>query len=260
MTLQPTILLTFDVEEFDLPLEYGLTISPQEQMMTGKKGMDEMEALLKRHGITSTMFITARYAIAYSNSIQQLSMLHEIASHTYDHSNFEKTHLLKSKKVLEEITGKTINGLRMPRMKPVPMEWVSEAGYGYDSSVNPTWIPGRYNNRHLPRTFYSENGVLRLPASVTPILRIPLFWLSFKNFPYPLFKNLCLQALKKDGYLSLYFHNWEFSDLSQFPLPKYLIKNSGRVLADRLDKLVTDLEKEAAFDTVSNYISKNGLK
>lgn len=260
MTLQPTILLTFDVEEFDLPLEYNLTISPQEQMMPGKKGMDEIEALLKSHGITSTMFTTARYAIEYSNAIKQLSQQHEIASHTYDHSNFEKTDLLKSKKVLEEITGKTIGGLRMPRMKPVPMEWVSEAGYRYDSSVNPTWIPGRYNNRHLPRTFYTENGVLRLPASVTPILRIPLFWLSFKNFPYPLFKNLCLKALKKDGYLSLYFHNWEFSDLTHFPLPKYLIKNSGRVLADRLDKLVTDLKKEAAFDTVSNYISKYGLK
>ena len=36
------ILLTFDVEEFDLPLEYGQAISLEQQLEIGKKGLDEI--------------------------------------------------------------------------------------------------------------------------------------------------------------------------------------------------------------------------
>lgn len=259
MKVKPTILLTFDVEEFDLPLEYNIAIDPNEQMIPGQKGLEEIEGLLSSHNIPTTMFTTAKFATVHSDLIRRLSNDHEIASHTYSHSHFEKTDLVKSKQVLEMITGKPVTGLRMPRMKQIDIQWAREADYQYDSSVNPAWIPGRYNNRHLPRTFYTEKEMLRLPASVSPHLRIPLFWLSFKNFPYSLYKQLCLQTLKKDGYLSLYFHSWEFTELGQYPLPKYLTRHSGKQLTDRLDKLVTDLQQVAVFTTVQHYITNHEI-
>ena len=37
----PKILLSFDVEEFDMPLEYGFSISPEQQMQVGKLGLDK---------------------------------------------------------------------------------------------------------------------------------------------------------------------------------------------------------------------------
>ncbi len=40
---QGSILLTFDVEEFDLPIEYGIAISPEEQMTVGKEGIDVLK-------------------------------------------------------------------------------------------------------------------------------------------------------------------------------------------------------------------------
>ena len=250
------VLLSFDVEEFDMPLEYNFPITVREQMDIGKKGLDALEPVLSDKTIATTLFTTANFAMQYPESIRVLSEQHEIASHTFYHSAFEDADLLKSKNKLEEISGKKVTGLRMPRMRKVSMEEVKKAGYLYDSSINPTYLPGRYNNFHLPRTMYTEEGVMRIPASVSPFIRMPLFWLSFKNLPYPLFKMFALQTLKKDGYLCLYFHPWEFTDIENYGLPGFTKKNHGEPLLQRLDLLLNDLRKEADLITMNSFYNE----
>jgi len=242
-----------------MPLEYGQPISVTEQMDIGKKGLDAITQLINLHAVNCTLFTTANFALHYPGEMKTLAAKHEIASHTFYHSAFETTHLAESKKTLEQITGCQVQGLRMPRMRTVDMKDVAAAGYRYDSSVNPTFLPGRYNNLHLPRKPYTDNSMLRLPVSVTPHLRIPLFWLSFKNFPYAFYKMLALQTLKKDGYLSLYFHPWEFTDISHIKIPQYSKRYSGSRLLERLDKLMTDLKKEGEFCTVSSALEQGHL-
>ena len=66
-----------------------------------------------------------------------------------------------------------------------------------------------------------------MPASVTPLLRLPLFWLSFKNLPGWLIRPASAWTLRADGYLVLYFHPWEFADLSPYPLPRYVRRVHG---------------------------------
>ena len=88
--------------------------------------------------------------------------------------------------------------------------------------------------------------MLRVPASVSPGLRVPLFWLSFKNFPYTLFRWLAIQTLKKDGYLCLYFHPWEFTAIGNYGLPVYTTKHYGQELLSRLWRLFR-FYKEADF-------------
>ncbi|MDE3144129.1 MAG: polysaccharide deacetylase family protein, partial [Bacteroidota bacterium] len=210
------ILLSFDVEEFDLPLEYGEHISLDEQLMIGNLGTEALIPILEEHKVNSTLFTTANYAMHFPQQIKALAKQHEIASHTFYHSSFTDDDLLLSKQKLEEISETSVTGLRMPRMQQIKMADVKNAGYSYDSSINPTWLPGRYNNLHLPRTLYTENGVNRLPASVSPHLRIPFFWLAFKNLPYFIFKQLAIQTLRKDGYLCLYFHPWEFTGINEY--------------------------------------------
>ena len=203
--MNPLVLMSFDVEEFDIPLEYNFNIDANEQMQKGKEGLDALLPILQEHQIATTLFTTANFALYFPEAIQQLGKHHEIASHTFYHSAFKNEDLLQSKITLEKISGKKVTGLRMPRMRYVAMEEVIKAGYTYDSSINPTWLPGRYNNFHLPRTKYMDEGMIRLPASVSPNLRLPLFWLGFKNYPYSLFKKLALQTLRKDGSICLYF-------------------------------------------------------
>lgn len=247
-------LISFDVEEFDMPLEYGFNIGVAEQMQVGKSGLDTITALLNTRQIATTLFTTANFAMQYPAAIRQLAQTQEIASHTFYHSDFNNDHLLQSKQALESISQQTVYGLRMPRMRKVEMNEVHKAGYQYDSSVNPTWLPGRYNNLHLPRTVYTDQGMTRIPASVSPHFRIPLFWLSFKNLPYPVFRRLTLQTLKKDGYVCLYFHPWEFTDITAYGLPAYTTRHCGAPLLERLNHLVGDLKKEADFVTMREYL------
>jgi len=249
------ILASFDVEEFDLPLEYNHNISIEEQFKVGKDGLDMVMPMLDELQVACTMFTTANFAMQFPEAVQRMAQqYHEIASHTFYHTTFENKDLLASRLKLEEISGKPVTGLRMPRMRSVSVQEVKAAGYQYDSSINPTWIPGRYNNRHLPRTLYTDHDLLRLPASVTPNLRIPLFWLAFKNMPYALFKTLVLQTLKKDGYVCLYFHPWEFININQYPLPGYIKKDSNQILVQKLHKLFTALKQEATFITIQEYL------
>lgn len=252
----PVILLTFDVEEFDLPLEYDLPISPEDQFSKGKEGLDVITGWLAQNALLrTTLFTTANFALQYPGVIKSLSNNHEIASHSFYHTGFKKDDLLNSRLELERITGKPVQGLRMPRLKQIDMDWIREAGYQYDSSINPTTIPGRYNFRHMPRTTFREKDFVRLPTSVTPKLRLPLFWLAFKNLPYALYRKMALNTLKKDGYLSLYFHPWEFTDLSGYALPSYVKRLHGEALLSKFRVLINDLRNEGEFMCIKDFLT-----
>ena len=251
--MNKSILLSFDVEEFDMPLEYEFPINITEQMALGMEGLQAIDPVLNYPGIVSTLFTTANFADYFPSQIVELSKKHEIASHTYFHSQFENKDLLDSKLKLEELTGKTIKGLRMPRMKTIEGKIIAQAGYQYDASIHPTWLPGRYNNLDLSRTPYFENELLRIPASVSPKLRIPLFWLSFKNFPLDFYTQLAIKTLKNDGFISLYFHPWEFINIRHYNLPRYTRNICGDALVERLQKLLKSLKAEGDFMTMNEY-------
>ena len=232
------IILGFDVEEFDMPLEYGKQIPFDEQLAISTSGTLTVLNLLKETDIKATFFCTANYALNKPEIISKIvTEGHEIASHGYYHSDFKPEHLAQSKKVLEEISGSEVTGYRMARMMPVDEEEIYKAGYLYNSSLNPTWIPGRYNNLKRPRTWFFDHNVLQIPASVSATMRFPLFWLTFHNMPLWLIKNMSAGSHLQDGYLNLYFHPWEFTNLKQpdrFGFPGYVSKNSGDAFVSRL--------------------------
>jgi len=222
------ILLSFDIEEFDTPLEYGKKLSIEEQMIFSDQGLQVVLKILEKYEIPATFFTTANYANYYPDLIKSLNNSYEVASHGYYHSSFEVKDLLESRIALEKITGKTIHGYRMARMMPVDDKEISKAGYVYNASLHPTFIPGRYNNLDKPRTYFIKEGVLQIQASVTPLIRFPLFWLSFKNFPLSAIKMASQWVINKDHYVNLYFHPWEFidtTDKEKFGLPFYISDN-----------------------------------
>src|SRR5450755_946343 len=242
------ILLSFNVEEFDTPLIYKDCIGPNEQLAIGQKGLLNLMKMLAFHeNVKTTFFTTAYFAENFEETICNISFSHEIASHTCSNSIYQKNDLYLSKEILEKIISKKVYGLRMPQMQEVDMDELKSAGYRYDASINPTWIPGRYNNFKKSRSVFFEEGIVRIPASVSSHLRIPLFWLSFKNLPYPYFKQLALAVLKRDGYLSLYFHPWEFTDLSPYKIPWFIKRQSKGFLLEKLSRLINDFGGDADF-------------
>jgi hypothetical protein len=225
------ILLSFDIEEFDMPFEYGKNLGFDEQLAISTEGTLAILDILREANIKATFYCTANYAKHKTDIILKIvEEGHELASHGYFHSEFIPEHLASSKKVLESIADTPVKGYRMARMMPVDEKEIQKAGYKYNSSINPTWLPGRYNNFKKPRTWFWQDGVLQLPSSVSPLIRFPLFWLTFHNLPMFILQWLSGITHRKDGYLNLYFHPWEFTDLykpEKYGFPGYVMRKSG---------------------------------
>jgi peptidoglycan/xylan/chitin deacetylase (PgdA/CDA1 family) len=258
-----SILLSFDLEEFDIPEEFGQKLSNEEKMSVTLSGLVPILQLLDKHNIKATFYTTAFFAETNPEVVKKVAEKHEIASHGFYHSSFQPDHIAKSKEVLEKITGSIVKGFRMARLMPIDKSLLTDAGYIYDSSLNPTFIPGRYNNTDKPRKPFNAEGLINLPASVATLFRIPLFWISFKNFPFNFYKTLALRTLKKDKYLNLYFHPWEFADISSYKLPMYVKRISGKELLIKFEKLLISIKEQGEFITSVAYCDfylKNAAK
>lgn len=253
------ILLSFDIEEFDMPLEYEGKIDFEEQLSISRQGTICILDILKKYNIKATFYSTVVFAEHNQDIVQRLlAEGHELASHTWFHSDFKNEHLKMSRLRLEELFRTKILGLRMPRMMPVDESEVAEAGYLYNSSVNPTFLPGRYNNLDVKRTYFMKDRVWQLPASVSPLLRIPLFWLSFHNFPVYLYRFLVKRCIRNTKYLNIYFHPWEFCNLTNpdFKLPGFTIKNTDTKMRDRFeDFILWSLKNNYTFGRTIDFVN-----
>lgn len=253
------ILLSFDIEEFDLPREHQVELSFEEQIRVSVEGTSKILDCLKRNQVKATFFCTVNFAIHAPDIMKRIQAEgHEVASHGFNHWMFELGDLKKSKDALEEITGTTIHGYRQARMMPVPEKAIYDAGYTYNSSLNPTFIPGRYMHLSTPRTWFMKEQVLQIPSSVTPIFRFPLFWLSCHNLPPMLYRWLCKYTHRHDGYLVTYFHSWEFYQLIEHPewkIPFIVRNNSGDEMVKRLDSFMQYFKKKnVGFARFQDYV------
>jgi peptidoglycan/xylan/chitin deacetylase (PgdA/CDA1 family) len=254
MTRKPTVCLTFDLEEFDLPLEFKQQISKGKQMEIATEGMETLLPLLK--DISCTFFTTANYAESNPTLLKELSLKYEIASHSYYHSSFERNDLRKSKDILETICGTEIIGFRMPRMGNVNYQDIKDAGYLYDSSLNPTFIPGRYNHFNKHKTiFRQQNDLLVVPASVTPFIRIPLFWLTFKNSSIKWYCKQTQKCLEAYGYVNIYLHPWEFTNVSEFSLPSYMSASPDK-MKEKLNYFIDHFKPDVNYSTIRTLLKE----
>jgi len=212
--------------------------------------------LAGRLGITLTCFTTADYAEHCPGDMARVGERHEVASHGFYHSSFEDDDLKKSKDALERISGQSVTSFRRARFAPTDECAIRDAGYTVNSSSNPIWLPGRYNNLRAPRLPHESAdapGLLNMPISASPVLRVPLFWLAIKNLPMPLIRSASRRCLERDGYLNIFFHPWEFCDLDGFGLPGVVTRRQGQTMLDRLERYLTWLQPQGEFVTFREY-------
>jgi hypothetical protein len=62
-----------------------------------------------------------------------------------------------------------------------------------------------------------------------------------------------LRTLKHDGFLSLYFHPWEFVEINAYRLPWFISRMSGKDMLERLDYAISVLKNEADFITMYDF-------
>ncbi|MCM1369224.1 MAG: polysaccharide deacetylase family protein [Candidatus Amulumruptor caecigallinarius] len=240
------VLLSFDTEEFDVPKERGVDISLEDSMRISDYGTNKILDILDSNNVRATFFCTTTFAKNAPATIRRiLAGGHEIAAHGCDHWRPKPSDVAESKRVLEEITGKPVLGYRQPRMFPVSETEIKRCGYLYNSSLNPTFIPGHYMHLDKPRTPFIVDGVLQIPASVTPLVRFPMFWLAYHHLPGSLYRLLAKRVIRHDGYFTTYFHPWEFFNSGSHPELKLSWMhnhNAGREMQRRLDLLIKSLK------------------
>jgi peptidoglycan-N-acetylglucosamine deacetylase len=151
---------------------------------------------------------------------------HEIASHTYSHpqgfrflpESQKYDELLKSKEILERVSGRRVTGFRAPgwNISDDALPILKRLGYGYDSSVFPTYISPllkvmHYYSMHgreaAARTTLGQNylaiapsaayhtsddrlgcrgnsAFIEFPVQVAGILRLPFFSTIHLSYPW----------------------------------------------------------------------------
>ena len=163
-----------------MPIEYGKSLPFDEQIRVSSEGTKIILDILLENKINTIFFSTVFFA---SNSTELIGRIikegHELGSHGYYHSGFKPEHLAQSKLEIERISGHTVKGFRMPRMMPIESKAIQEAGYEYNSSLNPIYLPGRYNNFFKPRTLFKANGFLKCPPPLRPSFGFHYFGCRF---------------------------------------------------------------------------------
>ncbi len=181
---------------------------------------------------------------------------HEVASHGYYHNlctdespEALTNDLIKSKKILEDITGKRVMGYRAPSfsINNHILKIIKKCGYVYDSSLNTSGLNSRYGK--IGSKYKKTSGIIRvdqnfteLPVSNLEIGKriIPMAGGGyFRLMPFSLFRQGVKAILQKQGAYVFYMHPWEIdpnqprvkkaSPLSKFRHYINLDKTYGRL-------------------------------
>jgi len=242
--------LSFDLEEFDIPLEFNQNIIKDEMLNISYKGTKNLLNILEKHNIKATFFVTKEFYQKYPKLINNLSKTHEIALHGEHDKNYRELSreeslksLKETKETIEKGIKKKILGFRAPRMMPPSYEILKEIGITYDSSLHPTIVPGRYNNFLMPRKPYEKLGIKIIPVSVIPLIRAPIVWL-FRNFPLIYSKTCTNLCYLTDKHVNIYFHPWEFTDIKNYKIPLIMKYKTGKPLINKLDKYLSWLKRK----------------
>jgi len=172
----------------------------------------------------ATCFFLGWIAEKYPHLVREAARAgHEIASHGYGHRlAYEMTpkeffeDALRSKKILEEITGEPVWGYRASGFSvtletPWFFETLMQAGYRYDSSVFPAprghgGLPG---GNLAPYRVEPSTDFVEFPATVEHLAGKPVCFFGggyLRLFPYTLIRSMTRRVLRQGRPVIFYVH------------------------------------------------------
>ena len=265
--------LCIDVEVFDLLSEFGTEISKEKMYRVSLEGLNVLCKIIDEFDIKVTFFVTRDMVTMFPKEVRLLAAEgHEIALHSVikkqEKEDITLEELAEQKKYIENMIDGRIFGHKSHKFSPISLKKLREIGLTYDNSLHPTYVPGRYCNIFSPRELYKEDGMIEVPVSVTPLFRLPFscFWFRVFNVSYA---KLCSKFIYlKQDYINIYFHSWEFCNITSVPLKwpyKLLIQNIGDKMAfDFSHYLQWVIKKNISIITmlehVQNQLAKETLR
>ena len=202
------IALTIDCEQWNCPLLEGKSVKENDNTSFSKQGNAVLLDLLDKYNIKNTFFVTGFFAEKEQEQVKLIKKEgHEIACHGYNHywrgnKNLDiRQEIIKSKKILENITQEKIKGFRAPQLQYSSelIKILDESGFQYDSSLHPLYLPGCYNNLNKPITIFKppeSRNIIEIPVSVSSF-RLPISWVFIRVFGINRTIACCKKLLKK---------------------------------------------------------------
>lgn len=179
--------------------------------------------------VRGTFFVLGWVAERVPGLVQEIAARgHEVASHGHRHRLCRLQEpaelardLERSKKLLEDLTGKPVSGYRAPgfSISPAILEQIAATGYWYDSSFNSFALNPRYGSLHLDDghrrgiAYRVTEHLHELPVSNLRIDGRSVPWAGggyFRLLPPAIFLAGVRKILARDGGYLFYLHPWEF--------------------------------------------------
>ncbi len=242
-----------------------------------EKGTQCLLDLFDQHNVQATFFVLGWIAERLPKLVNEIHRRgHEIASHGYKHELCSglscttlREDLIRSKSILENITGQSVFGYRAPSFSVTGnlMDTLGELGFLYDSSYNNFTM----NKRHGKANGFfqqgddgclvAKNGILELPISNLNLHGKVIPWGGggyFRMYLPSVFASGVSRIIKDKGYYNFYCHPWEFdpeqpraTGIGALSLFRHYL-NLDKTLA-RLDRFLEKF-KHCNFVTCSEYL------
>jgi peptidoglycan/xylan/chitin deacetylase (PgdA/CDA1 family) len=262
---QPTavkrLLITFDAEEVD----WGpAPTAARDSTGPSAEGIDRILAVLDRVSVRSTFFCTALFAQRQPLRLRAIADGgHEVASHGWEHGDdYERLppalalgRLRDSRHLLEDVTGREILGVRAPRLAACPAGVLAGAGFAYDASLQPAWARAGLRGLGMSRQPRMEEGVVRVPLSVVPIIGLPVAWYVFRVAGPHATYNLARLSGVGIPFVHLYFHPWEAATLARDLARHPLGWRCGPAWLDRFETMASRLALSHDPATVGEFVT-----
>lgn len=201
--------------------------------------------------IPTTLFVLGSYAEEKPDILDMIRENgHELASHGYTHVDLRTLpDCAAEKEVKLCCKAMPAKGFRAPYygVNKTIIKHV-ESCFAYDSSQ----VPVRNTNRmdKLLNIYMVTDSLMEIPISTIGVL--PLTSMVLRLFPLSCIKVLALLVLKRDGYLVVNVHPWEFFDVSYHAtVPFYVTKNTGLLFLKKFSAFIQFLKSlDAEFMTM----------
>jgi peptidoglycan/xylan/chitin deacetylase (PgdA/CDA1 family) len=193
--------------------------------------------LLHQESVPATFFTTGDVARRYPSVLERIVAAgHELGCHGDTHRRFSamtpteaRAEIATASEVLRRLA--PVTSFRAPNLDfPEPyLDLLVEHGYAVDSSAAAYKV-----RKGHPRRPVIAHGIVRLPASTMPsVIRLPGLLRQFA---------LRLQA----DPVVLFFHPWEFVDMTREPIPLDCRFRTGAPALAALRSAIHDLRKRGA--------------
>ncbi len=268
--------ISFDIEDYFHVENLSLKISRSEwdkYPLRVQENTEKLLDILYDAGQRATFFILGWVAERCPDIVKRIAENgHEVACHGYLHqlvyqmtTSLFKEDVLRSKHLLEGITGLPVIGYRAPNFSIVKeslwaIDILQSCGFEYDSSIFPISFHDRYGFPGIKRSMFRfSNGLIEVPLTVFNIMNINLPAAGgayFRFFPYRYFRFVFKRLNKQGNYAVFYLHPWEL-DVAQpkikVPL-KYRVRHYFNI--HKTERKIKMLLNEFRFSPIRDLINR----